>query len=288
MALSSPPLGPKPKPKPSLSSPDTPPPGLAELRGLEGTYSSLLDQHERAHAIYVDALLEQKLGKRSGYTEIPGKTYWGTRPVDSLQNVASVGACRVACAKNNDCTGATFNSAQNHCWLRGGYSHDEPGTADDTAIMSEVVKAGRQLEELDLKIRHTRKQMDALRSSETAAYNEYAHDVAQQGRRVQDYGALVKKERETIARLEAQHGTLEKMNSDNSTYATQQHWSFTMWFVLAAVLSLVLWKVAASIPAEGQRGVSTFSWAVVIFGLVLLGLIYRRTRNKKQTAQDKK
>jgi hypothetical protein len=89
---------------------------------------------------------------------IKGYTYEDGKKVKSV-DAASKSDCVDACANNKKCTGATYNDAQQLCWVKTGNGEITEGGSDDYAIVSILKQRAFVLKQLNAKLIEINKNM---------------------------------------------------------------------------------------------------------------------------------
>jgi hypothetical protein len=97
-------------------------------------------------------------GKSTGVTtdtsnlaSLKGYTFWGKRAVSST-NATTDSDCKTSCANNSKCTGATFNTSKQLCWIRTGNGEISEGLSDDYAIVPKLKQQAYILQQLNEKL----------------------------------------------------------------------------------------------------------------------------------------
>lgn len=85
------------------------------------------------------------------WATIKGYTYEDGKKVKSV-DAASKSDCVDACANNKKCTGATYNDAQQLCWVKTGNGEITEGGSDDYAIVSILKEQAFVLKQLNAKL----------------------------------------------------------------------------------------------------------------------------------------
>ena len=111
---------------------------VLKLQSLQSEFKLFMTQYQQAYANYISSLRSSSdPASKKTFVAIPGSTYWGTIGI-SDDTSHSTEDCIALCSANSSCTGATYNSDKQHCWVRGGQSDIGPGLDTDSAIVSEL------------------------------------------------------------------------------------------------------------------------------------------------------
>jgi hypothetical protein len=84
----------------------------------------------------------------SEFATLKGYTFWGKKGISS-ETSTSESDCATKCANTKNCTGATFNTSRQLCWIRNGDGEINPGLSDDYAIVSALKKQAFTLQKLN-------------------------------------------------------------------------------------------------------------------------------------------
>jgi hypothetical protein len=82
---------------------------------------------------------------------IKGYTFWGTSAISSDASTSEKD-CMTKCANDKKCTGATFNTSKQLCWIRTGDGEIEEGLSDDYAIVSKLKQQAFVLKNINDKL----------------------------------------------------------------------------------------------------------------------------------------
>lgn len=219
-------------------------------------------------------------------TEVKGQAFWGTSGVG--ENVSkSLQECSASCSNTPNCTGATFNSDKQYCWLRGGEGSPIPARADDYAIVPKSTQLLKIVESLNNEINVVNRKMQK-RIDEV--YGVYGKQIQQ--RDVQKYSLIdqyenLNGEREKINNMIKEYQTLEATQNEMGIYITKNYYLFFIFFgiVFIAVIALAMLSVdqattsavafaivnpAVTAAKSVANNVNPF---YVMFGIILLVVI---------------
>ena len=87
----------------------------------------------------------------SNFAILKGYTFWGKKAISS-ESSESESDCTTTCANTKNCTGATFNTSKQLCWIRTGDGEIKPGLSDDYAIVSKLKQQAFVLKNLNEKL----------------------------------------------------------------------------------------------------------------------------------------
>ena len=84
----------------------------------------------------------------SKFAILKGYTFWGKSAI-SNDTSESASDCKTTCANDKKCTGATFNSDKQLCWIRTGDGEIVEGLSEDYAIVSTLKQQAFVLQKLN-------------------------------------------------------------------------------------------------------------------------------------------
>jgi len=93
----------------------------------------------------------KKPAETSNWASLKGYTFWGKSAVSSTTST-SVSNCKTSCANNLKCTGATFNTSKQLCWIRTGNGEILEGLSSDYAIVPKLKQQAYILKQLNDKL----------------------------------------------------------------------------------------------------------------------------------------
>jgi hypothetical protein len=85
------------------------------------------------------------------WAAISGYTYEGGNTIKSVDSASNTD-CINSCAATKGCSGATYNSSKQLCWVKSGNGEIKEGTSDDYAIVSVLKQQAFVLQQLNSKL----------------------------------------------------------------------------------------------------------------------------------------
>ena len=117
---------------------------------LETEYNNTLTQYQQAYQNYINDLTKSKTNAKT-FNTLNGRTFWGDSGIRQF-STNDINVCKASCASLSSCSGATFNSSKNTCWLRSGDGEIVPGLQTDNAIIPDIVQSSNILKSLNSKL----------------------------------------------------------------------------------------------------------------------------------------
>jgi hypothetical protein len=114
---------------------------------LEKEYNNALIEYQQSYQTYINDLKHQQLNKPI-YNILNGRTFLGTSGINQVVT-NNINECKAMCSSIASCSGATFNSDNNNCWIRSGNGNVIPGSKSDNAIVSSIIQSSNKLKKLN-------------------------------------------------------------------------------------------------------------------------------------------
>ena len=249
-----------------------------KLKALEDEYDNLLKEHEQLFKTHIQNLIHQKTSKNKEFDIFPENSYWGTHSINKFENIKDDSECEIKCASDDKCTGATFNSKNNTCWTRSGISNKVSGSKEDVAIISKVVDTDRQLNELNKKIRNVENEIRMLRNKSIRERIMITNRIDQSNDKINNYDKLIEKEKTELMEAEQKFGTLEQSNKDNILYANKQYLVLSLWFILSAILIIIVIVQFTKIPIYGNTLNTAIYFSLIVIVIIGIFIIMRKVK----------
>ena len=216
---------------------------VLKLQSLQSEFKLVMTQYQQAYANYISSLRSSTDStSNKAYATIPGSVFWGTT---SLSEGTSPSAedCTALCSANSSCTGATYNSDKQYCWVRGGQGDISIGMDTDSAIIPELVQNTQVLKMLNQKLLDINKSMEETLGSMSSSEN---HDIAdkdlKKGELTNIYNSLME-ERRNINKMIDNSTAIEQSYNDNSIYVSQNNTTYTFWTLVALIIVVFTLKM---------------------------------------------
>ena len=242
---------------------------VLKLQSLQSEFKLVMTQYQQAYANYISSL-RSSTGSTSNktYATIPGSVFWGTT---SLSEGTSPSAedCTALCSANSSCTGATYNSDKQYCWVRGGQGDISIGMDTDSAIIPELVQNTQVLKMLNQKLLDINKSMEETLGSMSSSEN---HDITdkdlKKGELTSIYNSLME-ERQNINKMIDNSTAIEQSYNDNSIYVSQNNTTYTFWTLVALII--VVFTLRMQFYPELQLNmVSVVYWIIITILFITL------------------
>jgi len=250
-----------------------------DLENLQKKYNNLLIKYQQAVSNYVSFLNSLTLSKSQPMTQIKGSVYWGTTGVGQT-NAGTIQDCQALCSNTPGCSGATFNQSDHGrpiCWLRGGESSIVGGLPNDYAIIPKSKQLLLTMEDINQQLITVNTQIvNKIKASEPEFYKNNAEGTRKSQELVNNYKNLMK-ERAKLLELLDQYETLNNTEDENQIKITKNYYSYILLFILALVVSFLLFKISysgsintSSIQYGGELGINAYYILFVIIIIIII------------------
>ena len=242
---------------------------VLKLQSLQSEFKLVMTQYQQAYANYISSLRSSSdPASKKTFVAIPDSTFWGTIGI-SEGTSHSAEDCIALCSANSSCTGATYNSDKQYCWVRGGQSDIGPGLDTDSAIVPELMQNTQVLKMLNQKLLDINKNMEDTLGSMSSSEN---HDIAdkdlKKGELTSIYNSLME-ERRNINKMIDDSTSIEQSYNDNSIYVSQNNTTYTFWTLVALII--VVFKLKMQFYPELQLNmVSLVYWIIITILFITL------------------
>jgi hypothetical protein len=213
------------------------------LETLREEYKNLLIQYKQAVLNYINYLREESMSPSHSrsVTAVNGQAFWGTSGLSQL-STSSIQECEAACSNNPKCSGATFNSKKNACWLRSGNSSAFPSSQDDTAILPKGKYLLTIIEGINKKLISVNDKILVIVNN-----NHGLYDVQDENRDIntniliQNYSSL-EAERAKIERMLKEYKDIDTTQKDTELVLTKNYYTYILLFALVILVCILLLK----------------------------------------------
>jgi hypothetical protein len=238
---------------------------LLKIETLEKEYSILLNQYEEAYKNYMSSL-----SKNNEFISIKGKTWWGKNPL-SQSIVSNIQECITTCAKNSQCSGATFNQTNNYCWTRTGETTLTSGSEDEFALITNMKSQLLILDYLNQKLIEINKQI----LMEFNNIDLSSIDNKEQQQQLNNNYMKLVKEQETLNNMLANYNDINTSVLTKQLIVEQSSASLRLWlFITIIIVLFTINQIFFGFPLSGTFLFRMF--IVIIFIMVAFTLHTRQ------------
>ena len=248
---------------------------VLDLESLSAEYDALLIQYDQAVTNYVSFLQQQTGQTTTQFTQMKGKEFWGSGSISSNNNVTTVNACQTLCSSNTNCTGATYNTDKQLCFLRSGEGETKPSSSKlIIAIIPEEKQLLLILNSINQKLTSINSKILATIENAQPLYNtQYAERITTTKELQQNFLNLTK-QREKISKKLQDYEDLEKEEITGSLMVNSNYYSFILLLFLAIIIIFLLFKFtygSNEVPNVVQSGgrMNNIGYYIIFFIVIL-------------------
>jgi hypothetical protein len=250
------------------------------LETLNSEYKNLLNTYQQASIDYVNYLQQQSTNpcNRSNSADanclaiIQNQAFWGVSGISQTM-VSSPQQCACACAATAECSGATFNPANNSCILRRGDGSVFP-TQGTYAIVSKGKKLLQILDNTNNRLTEINQRIISLLDRGQKINNEQLSPTAdaQQQDLLNNYYYLIK-ERVKIRKMLKNYQETEREIDEGNIVVTKNYYTYILLFCLAIVVVFIIIKLSLPTNKQYGGGKMTNNILYIIFFIILVLLL---------------
>jgi hypothetical protein len=217
--------------------------GILTLENLEQEYQNTMILYKQAQENYNSALNSMN---NKNYITISEKTYWGTGEIKQ-ENVTNINECAALCSNDSKCKGATFDASNNTCWTRSGNSSLTNGTSTQSAIISEVMDALLNLQELNSKLLSIGDSINNFTfdngNDSQMEYGSIMSNIKSENDVIKSQYGLLIIERQQIRDILNDFSTMNMDNQNMKLYNIQNRTYYFLWTFLSLIFFLIIIKM---------------------------------------------
>ena len=254
---------------------------VLNLEILSMRYQNLLNEYQLAISNYMD-FLKQEDSSSQQFITVNNSAYWGTSGVGQINSTTSQ-QCQASCSSTNGCTGATYNSGNSTCFLRGGDSTIT--AASDTEIA--IVTKGQQLlsiiQNINIQLTGINQQIQNISNNAQPIYSSQVQQGQTQTTNLISQFIQLTQEREKLDELVNEYKNLDQEQIEGGLVVNQNYYSFLLLLALAIIIIIFLYyfngsTTSSTIPSLSPENIQTGgrlgrSAYYFLFGIVLLTVL---------------
>jgi len=237
-----------------------------DLENLTMNYSNLLIQYQQAvldYNNYLNGLGSSDTSSNTlGYTQ--SQAYLGGTLLKQ-HTKHNVDKCVTYCSKTSGCSGATYDSDTNNCYLISGKGNLVAAPSNQYAILPEAEILLSNIENITVQLDFINSKIQNVIASGQQQYNsQNQQSSVDSDNLIQNYEQLLE-ERIAIAANMKKYNALAEKHTAGSLTVSKNYYSFLLLMFLAIVFILVLVKLSTS-PSNSGNYASGYSSPNVEYG----------------------
>ena len=211
---------------------------ILKITLLETEYNNTLIQYQQAYQNYTEDLTKYQTNKTSNNI-LNGRVFWGTSGIKQI-STNDINVCKASCSETPNCSGATFNSTSNTCWLRSGDGDVFPGLNTENAIIPDVIQSSNILKKLNAKLLDINTKIINLIQSSTEDYTTQIQTRNNLDTQLkQNYNDLIK-ETNHVNRLIRETENIDELNNNSQIIINHYYLIYTVIIILVFLCILIV------------------------------------------------
>jgi hypothetical protein len=240
-----------------------------QLKQLSEQFNMALNQYTQTYQTYLNLLnvdLSSNVQKKDMYMSIPNSTFWGTTGL-SESKANTENACIHDCINKTGCTGATYNTTNQSCWLRGGEGIiTKNGDSSQTAIVQKKIYYANQLKDMNLNLMNLNQQMTTLVQNnwDKVKNKQGMEQIKRQVLKRNE--AILQNEKQQIHSLLLETNTLNESMNDSSLLISMEYYRFILFLIITIILAFLFFRILASNPTGNSQlgGGTNMFWKKIL------------------------
>jgi hypothetical protein len=211
---------------------------ILKISLLETEYNNTLIQYQQAYQNYTEDLTKYQTNKTFNNI-LNGRVFWGTSGIKQI-STNDINVCKASCSETPNCSGATFNSTSNTCWLRSGDGDVFPGLNTENAIIPDVIQSSNILKKLNAKLLDINTKIINLIQSSTEDYTTQIQTRNNLDTQLkQNYNDLIK-ETNHVNRLIRETENMDELNNNSQIIINHYYLIYKVIIILVFLCILIV------------------------------------------------
>jgi hypothetical protein len=211
---------------------------ILKISLLETEYNNTLIQYQQAYQNYTEDLTKYQTNKTFNNI-LNGRVFWGTSGIKQI-STNDINVCKASCSETPNCSGATFNSTSNTCWLRSGDGDVFPGLNTENAIIPDVIQSSNILKKLNAKLLDINTKIINLIQSSTEDYTTQIQTRNNLDTQLkQNYNDLIK-ETNHVNRLIRETENIDELNNNSQIIINHYYLIYKVIIILVFLCILIV------------------------------------------------
>ena len=206
---------------------------------------------------------------------INNASYLGTGSAGATIMTSNAEECKVECAENPKCTGATFASGK--CRLRTGDSAIVP-TQNSFAIVSKGKQLLMNIDKLNRELISINNQIRSKINTGAPIYRDFNNMNNIKSQELSKQYSALNKERNNIKNLLDKYDKIESGQDENQLRLNHNYYTYLLLLIVACFLIFLLIKVSYSGSQIGGQIVSNVYY--ILFTIILIIIMINYTSNQ--------
>jgi hypothetical protein len=215
------------------------------LETLTKEYDVVLAKYIQAQTDYITSLNQEKPSKKSktkGQRKMitnQGTAFWGMYGI-SEEKTMDVNKCAALCSTNPKCTGATFNSVEQNCRLRGGMGDLVAASKNEFSIVQESISQLSELKKINERLIQINNEITELISTNMPLYNENKQEMGIQNDTLKKNYYKLTADKLKIEEKIKENESLQRKQENNALVLNSNHSKYTIYFFIVIGLIVLI------------------------------------------------
>ena len=209
---------------------------IIKLHTLEKEFQNTTTRYQQAYQTYINAATAEKQ-----LIVLDGSTFWGDHGL-SASSSPSIEDCTNQCLANTSCSGATFNSDMNYCWLRSGENAISGGVSGDYAIISEKMHSVANLQYLNNILITLNADITTLMQQMSPSVQEDYDTKQRQSILLSEAAELLEKKRLLILDMSTENNKYDSESQERSIMLNKTNIQLNFWMLFTLIIIVILIK----------------------------------------------
>ena len=211
---------------------------ILKISLLETEYNNTLIQYQQAYQNYTADLTKYQTNKTFNNI-LNGRVFWGSSGIKQF-STNDINVCKASCSTMPNCSGATFNSTSNMCWLRSGDGDVFPGLNTENAIIPDIIQSSNILKKLNDKLVDINTQIITLIESSKEDYTTQINTRNKLDSQLKhNYHDLIT-ETNRVNRLIRETQNIDELNNNSQIIINHYYLIYTVLIILVFLCILIV------------------------------------------------
>lgn len=262
---------------------------IIALETLVKEYDVVLTKYIQAQSDYITTLNSENKPSQRKFLTNQGTAFWGEYGI-SENSADNVNSCVASCSLNPKCSGATFNSAEQYCRLRGGVGDLVAASKNEISIIPESTNQLDLLRKLNEKLIQINNQITQMISANMPLYTQNKQEMDMKNNALKKNYYKLTADKMKIEEQIKENEDLHRQKENNALILNSNYSKYMIYFICVIVLLLFISTMSifsganntfetSTIPTESIMS-SPFENLFTIFGLVFVFILIVYFYNK--------
>jgi len=242
---------------------------ILNLETLNSEYNIILKKYEQILSDYSNFLQEQQTPEP--LISITGQAFWGTKALSTTTS-PNVTECKALCSSTTNCSGATYTSNTNQCWLRTGTGTPIPAADTSYAIITQNMEYLLTLQYLNQRLTTINDNILKAIEQGQPLYDEQNKNKQIKKYTLQNNFAKLNEERESIDKTIKEFQNLNEAQIESNLSVNQNYYSyiFLLFFAIFIIIMLIKFVPSDASNVKYGGGILNNNTYFIIFAIILI------------------